>query len=333
MSAESQDVGLGGAKRRKTELARTRRLAEEKQREVIKEVKQNVDRIHFKANFENIEYEVIENSLERLNENFDGITTTTVARDDAQVFTELSSAYSKSIERTVFENRRLNVVSFLSYLKNTFGKGENEQNRADIDWARIGRENNHLFNGICRTRFFYASLDVKPRKRKTRGNQGSRNDKRQIEEVRPQDIDTQAENDTPASRSSKRERDHHKKMQSTISNLVKEKPGGMLETLINPRSFTQSVENIFEYSFLVKDYSIIEIDDSGKPNIRHDIRLAGASDGDACPSSQDGSRSGPPFQEHQSVLSFDMKDWYQARKIFRKNKPQMPHREDAIYKS
>ena len=313
----------------RSEKSKAQRIKEEQQRRIIGSVKDNVAKIQDIGDYKSIEFSEFERNLNQLNQTFQDITTTTVARDDAEAFGVLSNTFSKSVDKRVFENSKISIGSFLGTVKNAFKKNQDSISNGETDWASIGRENCHLFNGLCGNSFMFGTLGIEPRKRKQRDVQASRNKKQITVEERPEEVEGTKDD---RGNSQKREREHHEKMQNQLGKLVREKPHGMLEMLLNPLSFTQSVENIFEYSFLVKDFSIIELNEQGVPMVRYEPRLVDSSECDVRSSSlASSSIRSPPFTENQSVLSFDMNDWNEAQKYICPDDFVIKHRVDPIY--
>ncbi|EAS31290.3 nuclear protein Qri2/Nse4 [Coccidioides immitis RS] len=88
---------------------------------------------------------------------------------------------------------------------------------------------------------------------------------------------------------------------------------------INPRSFGQTVENLFYVSFLVRDGSVgVALDASDLPTLHPSTP--------ALPS--EAQRKG--LQKHQAVFSLDFETWRNLIEVFDIKKPLIPHRnEDA----
>lgn len=91
--------------------------------------------------------------------------------------------------------------------------------------------------------------------------------------------------------------------------------------LFNPRSFTQTVENVFHFSFLVKE---------GFSGIRargaEDAEEYGAEPGPVIRPVRDGVDPGTP---RQAIVSLNMKDWRDMCKAYNVEESDVPHREQG----
>ncbi|KAL2023533.1 hypothetical protein VTK56DRAFT_2141 [Thermocarpiscus australiensis] len=92
----------------------------------------------------------------------------------------------------------------------------------------------------------------------------------------------------------------------------------LLRFVINPRSFGQTVENMFYISFLIREGSVkLEFDVHGLPAIEP-IRKD---------SSADTSRSKAAMR-HQAIMSIDMATWRDLIDAFNIKEPMIPHRRE-----
>ncbi|KAI0906347.1 Nse4 C-terminal-domain-containing protein [Ustulina deusta] len=90
----------------------------------------------------------------------------------------------------------------------------------------------------------------------------------------------------------------------------------LLKFVINPKSFGQTVENMFYISFLIRDGAVqIEFDDSGLPSLQP---TAG----------QDPSAPKRDAKRHQAVLSIDMHMWRDIIDAFDITEPIIEHRKE-----
>lgn len=91
----------------------------------------------------------------------------------------------------------------------------------------------------------------------------------------------------------------------------------MFKFLTNPSSFTQTVENIFEFSFIVKDgWAGIALDKDDLPAVyavedQHDAKQG---------------------KDKQAIITFTMKDWEAWKDIHdMEGEGMLPHRKDKEY--
>ncbi|KAI3335418.1 Nse4 C-terminal-domain-containing protein [Ustulina deusta] len=90
----------------------------------------------------------------------------------------------------------------------------------------------------------------------------------------------------------------------------------LLKFVINPKSFGQTVENMFYISFLIRDGAVqIEFDDNGLPSLQP---TAG----------QDPSAPKRDAKRHQAVLSIDMHMWRDIIDAFDITEPIIEHRKE-----
>ncbi|KAI1154054.1 hypothetical protein F4825DRAFT_412892 [Nemania diffusa] len=90
----------------------------------------------------------------------------------------------------------------------------------------------------------------------------------------------------------------------------------LLKFVVNPKSFGQTVENLFYISFLIRDGAVeVEFDDHGLPSLQPTT-------------SQDSSTIKRDAQRHQAVLSIDMHMWRDIIDAFNITEPIIEHRKE-----
>ncbi|KAI0201875.1 hypothetical protein F4808DRAFT_459631 [Astrocystis sublimbata] len=95
----------------------------------------------------------------------------------------------------------------------------------------------------------------------------------------------------------------------------------LLKFVVNPKSFGQTVENMFYVSFLIRDGAIlIEFDENGLPSLQPT-----ANQDPSSTTKRDAER-------HQAVLSLDMQMWQDIIKAFNITEPIIPHRQEESVK-
>ncbi|PGH03123.1 hypothetical protein AJ79_07450 [Helicocarpus griseus UAMH5409] len=96
----------------------------------------------------------------------------------------------------------------------------------------------------------------------------------------------------------------------------------LFQFCINPRSFGQTVENLFYVSFLVRDGSLgISMDSNDLPTLQASTPAA--------PSEAQAKK----MQKHQTVFSLDFETWEDLIEIFDIKEPVIPHREEEVSQS
>ncbi|KAK3310773.1 Nse4 C-terminal-domain-containing protein [Chaetomium strumarium] len=92
----------------------------------------------------------------------------------------------------------------------------------------------------------------------------------------------------------------------------------LLRFVVNPRSFGQTVENMFYVSFLIREGSVkLEFDGDGLPAIEPVRRNPSA----------ETSRSKAAMR-HQAIMSIDMATWRDIIEAFNIKEPMIPHRQE-----
>ncbi|KAL8387505.1 hypothetical protein RB595_009859 [Gaeumannomyces hyphopodioides] len=93
----------------------------------------------------------------------------------------------------------------------------------------------------------------------------------------------------------------------------------LLRFAVNPRSFAQTVENMFYISFLIRDGKVnLDFDDDGLPSI------SAVDDDDDGESTE---RSNPT--RHQAIIELDQAKWREVIDVFNITESIIPHRADA----
>lgn len=90
--------------------------------------------------------------------------------------------------------------------------------------------------------------------------------------------------------------------------------------VINPRSFGQTIENMFYVSFLIRDGKLgISVDNRGLPYLNETEPRTG---------SGEGGRGKDSNSKHQAVLAMDMKEWQDLIEAFDIKEPMIKHRKE-----
>ncbi|KAM0252612.1 hypothetical protein ACHAP5_000902 [Fusarium lateritium] len=95
----------------------------------------------------------------------------------------------------------------------------------------------------------------------------------------------------------------------------------LMRFVVNPKSFGQTIENMFYVSFLIRDGRVeIDFDDHGLPALAPVDREAEAED-------EEPTRHGAA--KHQAILSMDMETWQDITDTFGLTEPMIAHRREA----
>ncbi|KAH7175507.1 Nse4 C-terminal-domain-containing protein [Dactylonectria macrodidyma] len=94
----------------------------------------------------------------------------------------------------------------------------------------------------------------------------------------------------------------------------------LMRFVVNPKSFGQTVENMFYVSFLIRDGRVeIDFDEFGLPALAPVDREAEEEGGGRHSTSK-----------HQAILSMDMETWREIIDTFDLNEPMITHRKEAV---
>jgi len=130
---------------------------------------------------------------------------------------------------------------------------------SQVDWYAIGLAASSYLRSVQVTGFMNGSLEVKAREKKKRKPKKKLEEKSVPKVIQPEQVGSQTDDE-------KTQNDMRvKALAKTLKTLPET---DFFEFVINPNSFTETVENLFDLSFLVKDgLAKIEFDEDGLPRI------------------------------------------------------------------
>ncbi|KAJ2732585.1 hypothetical protein IW152_003700 [Coemansia sp. BCRC 34962] len=166
------------------------------------------------------------------------------------------------------------------------------------NWAALGHIAARFSRRAPQFSCIYGPLMTEPKERR-RVKTGSKRDNAALSASRHEaQIETMGESDV------KRQENQTTKLVKAVHKILTQVgPVNLLHLVINPASFSQSVENIFYVSFLIRDGKAFIDDQSGQPMI------------EACePPQQDDYQSG--LTKKQLIFSLDQSTWQQIIDVF-----------------
>ncbi|KAJ2557976.1 hypothetical protein EV175_001036, partial [Coemansia sp. RSA 1933] len=249
--------------------------------------------------------ELLIEDLERANELYQGVNTTTEGVLDSY-FLRLSAdigaqrAHQMRVDSAAFDSLDyIEKVREMLYRGGTGNADEQQVLGTDPDWGAIGDVAGQFSRQPPRFSCIYGPLMTEAKARKARVKRQNGEDRAgrggTSQEAK---IETMGESDVK-----KQENQTTKLVQKIHKILAQVGPINLFELVINPRSFAQSVENIFYVSFLIRDGKAFIDDESGQPMI------------EACePPQQDDYLSG--LTKKQLIFSLDYATWREITDVY-----------------
>mmetsp|Transcript_5682 Transcript_5682/g.8064 ORF Transcript_5682/g.8064 Transcript_5682/m.8064 type:complete len:369 (-) Transcript_5682:138-1244(-) len=313
-----------------------RRQLRHQQRSLAKKIINNTEAM------ENPDEEAFSAIRSENNELFDKVAYTREAVLDSENFDMITSRAARQVDRLV-QVATYDPIKFSQKLasKCTTKVGSN----SSFNWLLLGKEAVVCYNSVpSRVNFLAGPLQAdytpKERKKPVRRAKDASDDE---EEERPEDLKTQKKDGDQLSavetnmkvlsktlkkRCRQSEKENVAKFeQMEFSNEEERKRAvkrfkrhgsdiNAIQYLMNPKSFTQTVENIFHFSFLVKNSKAkIAVDEGGS-----DI---GALPGPVVQPMGEIESTGPP---RQAVVAFTMQDWKELCKAYEVEQGDIPNR-------
>ncbi|GAW05451.1 nuclear protein qri2 [Lentinula edodes] len=181
---------------------------------------------------------------------------------------------------------------------------------APLDWDKIGRTTLAKSKRVPVVGFMLGPLSIEQKKRapvKRAKLEKNKADERKPQELKEEDI-ARSVNETT-------------KNVATLESILAETGAiNLFRFVVNPKSFAQSVENMFYLSFLIRDGKVaLDTDEQGEPTIF----------GCAQPSDEDYADG---LRKRQIVFELDMATWKRAIDVFEITEPTIPTRESSKMK-
>lgn len=208
----------------------------------------------------------------------------------------------------------VNIEDFFAKVRTVFGGGDND----GVNWARIGANYSMVYlSAPAGGGFMLGPLD-KPAK----GPRAQSKRRKLIDddtaEVQPETMKNAGGN--------KKARQTKDQTQTRIADMRaheenKDDKGtkkDLFETLLNPKSFTQTVENLFDFSFFVKntEAGIVMNKETGLPQVTFDGQSGGVEDNLAIP--------------NQWLMSFTPADFRELKELYGLTESNFPHRNEGL---
>lgn len=227
---------------------------------------------------------------------------------DAEALNDITSALLASVKSTQNSNG-ISIPDFISALSRSYGDKSNgnaslQGNDNQISWEKLGLNASTIFSHAAGASTLLGPMDNEAKPRKAAQ---IRRHQKPTESTRPEKV---------ADSGSEDNKETDKNMVTMFNILRRHKQVRLEALLLNRRSFSQTIENIFALSFLVKDgRAEIKLDE----NKNHIITPRNA------PSATDMSSGEASYS--QFIFRFDFKDWKLMMESIDSSEELMPHRD------
>uniref|UniRef100_A0A7S1Y271 Non-structural maintenance of chromosomes element 4 n=1 Tax=Grammatophora oceanica TaxID=210454 RepID=A0A7S1Y271_9STRA len=304
-----------------------RRKIRQSYRELQKELVTNGEKM------EDPDEEAFHGARKKNNKLFKGVQYTREAVLDGENLEMIANKAVTQADR-LMEVPRYDPIKFQQKLKSHFSTG-----RGQFDWLSLGKAASVCFNMPPTNVSFLSGplqADYEPKQKKARQARKKPAEESDAEEEEPEDVKKQersADNLSEVEKNIKElykvlKKKCHQEQKNQVEQIaelpedeqqearkeLRETEGEIdgLQYLFNPNSFTQTVENLFHFSFMIKDgRASMRLDDETGLRVRH----VGDVDGDQ---RADGTR--------QTITSLSMRDWRKLTKAHGMEEGYLKHR-------
>jgi len=247
-------------------------------------------------------------ALKKLNHLHEKGKDTTAQLRDAELLKTVSALTGKQARKITAAGRKITPKLFIEKLFENHAADEG----GGIDWSDLGRDVGCFFRGVP---FFDCMLGPTGFTPVTKVRQrAKRAQKQTYEERKPEEIKGSVSNEKVVTEHEKQTMVMKETLRSCCrtrdvnGNSVK-RAVGAFDFLVNPASFSQTVENIFDFAFLIKDgWAGLKIDEESKlPVIT--------------------TKKPKKVESSTAVISFSLRDFNKVVDTFSIEESIIPHRE------
>mmetsp|Transcript_17424 Transcript_17424/g.40090 ORF Transcript_17424/g.40090 Transcript_17424/m.40090 type:complete len:348 (-) Transcript_17424:47-1090(-) len=240
---------------------------------------------------------------------------------DVQNLRAITAATTKQAAALALANQAVSVDKLIRELRkkgcvDDSAQDEGDSEDGDFDWAQLGKAVGGLWATVPPVEFLCGPITKPEVARKGRpGRRAKRGGEEEVEEEQPEDVTSKDEELVESTQK------RLTVLKDKLSHMTEGgNPVDFFSFLVDPRSFTQTVENVFDFSFLVKQGTgALALDDAGLPVIQH-VNTSGS----ALESAEDQVST-------QLVMSLCPADLRRAVKAFGCAGKGVPHRTDQTY--
>ncbi|KAJ3909202.1 Nse4 C-terminal-domain-containing protein [Lentinula edodes] len=276
----------------------------------------------FQHNIKDCTVDNLADAAKRADKVFYKVKNTTEATLDSSVLLQLTASHAQMARSLKSGSGAFDIDDYLAKLVSFMGGHKLDNQNPDdpdaddalldapLDWDKIGRTTLAKSKRVPVVGFMLGPLSIEQKKRapvKRAKLEKNKADERKPQELKEEDI-ARSVNETT-------------KNVATLESILAETGAiNLFRFVVNPKSFAQSVENMFYLSFLIRDGKVaLDTDEQGEPTIF----------GCAQPSDEDYADG---LRKRQIVFELDMATWKRAIDVFEITEPTIPTRESSKMK-
>ncbi|KAJ2819618.1 hypothetical protein FBU31_005470 [Coemansia sp. 'formosensis'] len=237
--------------------------------------------------------------LERANSLFGKVDRTPEGLLDSRFLSLSADIGAQRAHQLRIDSAAFDALEYIEKVREgLYAASGNAEEQLVPNWAAMGNIAARFSRRAPRFSCVYGPLMTEPKERR-RIKTGNKRDNAALKASRQEaQIETMGESDI------KRQENQTTKLVKTVHKILTQVgPINLFQLVINPASFSQSVENIFYVSFLIRDGKAFIDDQSGQPMI------------EACePPQQDDYQSG--LTKKQLIFSLDQSTWREIIDVY-----------------
>ncbi|KAG0142243.1 hypothetical protein CROQUDRAFT_673659 [Cronartium quercuum f. sp. fusiforme G11] len=275
--------------------------------------------IKMKEDHKSLRTEDVTNEMQSLDDTFANMDTPGIATTDAQVFKTHTEIIMNRVRDLKTDVETFNTDEFIGHFTKLFGNRgfDEDEDRAMefINWEKAGQRAMRYSRRAPTMDLMYGPLSIEQKQRKASNRTKVEKDESQRRAPTNMTTDQFKEGDT---------NDVTKMIPKIRGVLLEATQNGaadlnLFEFFINPNSYSQTVENLFFLSFLVKDgHAGIETEDEEGNSREFPVVFATAAAN--ARDLQEG------VHKKQVIMELTMKDWEDAITLYGIKRPIIPHR-------
>jgi hypothetical protein len=330
-------------KLRPTATTTTGGMDEEQEQELRKQVKIAQEQQRIREEFEkdddrlvNPSENVIDTVMTRINDTFNGVTTIRAAGKDAHLLRLVSEKIAAQVSNIGASQQRLNGTLLSAKLIDAFSTTDRV-----IDFAQLGEQIQVFFRAIPTYDCMLGPVEIRLAPKKERAKREKKATEHhpveKLKELAPANGggEAGANGETAAESGADNLFKMHNELQKELARKLMEKGQpddhlSVFEAVVDPKSFTQTVENVFALTFLVKvSLAWLKVD----PEEQVPTVIGVASNTRSETQSTQTASATPPKRsvDSQFIAAISYEDWERIRDEYEIQQGLMQHRVSNIY--